>query len=187
MFGTGYQRMARGAISEGSVSHEHGSDPSSAGNHANLGGEPGRVLHLTLGAFDIYTVTDLELAEVLGDVSGRVSLSTSFEMLRGIMQNGGERARTYFDDKLKKALVVVGRGRRVRAHNGLPTDDCLHGNVLANGKTKGVVRFWESETITKRVRCFRIANSGQERRSEKGDGLRAQTLTGPCLARLPSS
>jgi hypothetical protein len=46
-------------------SHEHGGDSRPAGNHANVSGEVGSVLHLALGTLDLDNVADLELAKVL--------------------------------------------------------------------------------------------------------------------------
>lgn len=54
--------------------YEHRGDSGSAGDHANVLGIVGSVAHLTLGALDVDIVADLELAKVLRDVAGRVTL-----------------------------------------------------------------------------------------------------------------
>lgn len=54
--------------------HQHRGDSGSAGDHANVLGIVGSVAHLALGALDVDIVADLELAKVLRDVAGRITL-----------------------------------------------------------------------------------------------------------------
>ena len=106
---------------------QHGSDTSSACNHAEVPDHVGCVDHGALGTLDLHLVADVEVCNMLGDVAGGVRL----------------------DQEIEETLVVVGGGGGVGAHNflGLAFDIGGEGDVLADGKTENVALLGEFEAV----------------------------------------
>jgi hypothetical protein len=114
---------------------QHGSDASAACNHAEVPDHIGCIDHGALGALNLHLVADLEVRNVLGDVTGGVRL----------------------DQEIEETLVVVGGGGGVRAHNllGLTFDTGGEGNVLADGKTENVALLGELEAVATNINISR--------------------------------
>ena len=121
--------LIRGVSGDGSDDLVHGSDTGTTSNHVKSLDHVGSVVESTLGASDLDGRANSETSNVLGNVTIRVRL----------------------DKQIKVALIKVGGGGGVRAHDFLAIDLGHDGNVLANGQAKGVAGSRETETVNGRV------------------------------------
>lgn len=104
---------------------EHGRDAGSAGDHAEVAHEVGRVDHCALGAADLYGLSDLHRGDVLGDIAGGVRL----------------------DEEVDMAAVFIGGDGRVGADDFFAVDGGGEGDVLADGEAEDVGWAGEGETV----------------------------------------
>jgi hypothetical protein len=114
---------------------EHGRDPGTASDHAEVAHHVRGVDEGALGAAHLDGLADGEAGEVLGDVAGGVRL----------------------DQEVKVAGLVVARDRGVGAHDLLAGsvglgDGGTDGDVLANGQTEDVLRGGQLEPVASRDR-----------------------------------
>ena len=121
----------------------------STGNHAKLEGEVGVVVHLSFRAPDHELVADLELSDMAGYISSRVGLQEHADRgepgcrKHSKSKHREESASTHLDEKVKVALVVVGRGGRVRAHDLLAANLSLDADMLSDGQAED--GFWTGQ------------------------------------------
>lgn len=101
------------------------SESGTTSNHTNLVGQFRSVVHLTLGALDLDELANLELVNVLGDVSIGVRL----------------------DDQVEEASVIVGRSGSVGSLDILAIDVGLEGDVLTNGQAENTVALRQTESV----------------------------------------
>ena len=104
---------------------QHGCDSGTAGDHAEVAHEVGRVDHGALGAAHFDGLPWGEGSDVLGDVAGGVR----------------------FDEDIDVAAVFVGGDGRVGADDFLAVDGGGEGDVLADGEAENVGREGEGEAV----------------------------------------
>lgn len=117
-----------GTVADDSLDNlQHGGDTSTTGDHTNVAAHVGGVDHGALGAADLHVVADLQLGEILGDVTLGVGL----------------------DEQIEVSGLIVGGDRGVRANNllGLTGDSSSERDVLANGEAEDIGGTGEGETV----------------------------------------
>lgn len=117
-----------GTVADDSLDNlQHGGDTSTTGDHTNVAAHVGGVDHGTLGAADLHVVADLQLGEILGDVTLGVGL----------------------DEQIEVSGLIVGGDRGVRANNllGLTGDSSGERDVLADGEAEDIGGTGEGETV----------------------------------------
>lgn len=117
-----------GTVADDSLDNlQHGGDTSTTGDHTNVAAHVGGVDHGALGAADLHVVADLQLGEILGDVTLGVGL----------------------DEQIEVSGLIVGGDRGVRANNllGLAGDRSGERDVLTDGEAEDISGTGEGETV----------------------------------------
>ena len=119
-------RLVVWVLEHGSDDLEHRRDAGTACKHTDVRAQSGPVVELALGSFDADMVANRQERHVPGDVSLFICL----------------------DHEVKVTEIIIRRCRRIRTHDALAINICLHRDVLSNGQTKYVVGVGQTEAVT---------------------------------------
>lgn len=125
-------------LGDGADDLEHGGDSGSSSNHGEGADHVGGVDELSLRTTAADGLTDLQVGEVLGDVTGGVGL----------------------DEKVEVTKVGIGRNGSVRANNFLSINSGGDRDVLSDGESEDAGGGGKVELVT--VMCERLSRCSRD-------------------------
>jgi hypothetical protein len=124
---------------------DHWCDAGTTSDHAEVASHTGLVTEVALGTFDADSAAELELRNVLGDIALFISLEGQYESCA----TQDWQKRSYFDEEVKMAAVIIIADRGITAGNHFTVNLGRDGYVLSDGKAENILRVRELETIPK--------------------------------------
>lgn len=152
-----------GAVADDSLNNlEHGSDTGTTRDHTNVATHVGGVDHGTLGTADLHGLADLQLSQVLGDVTLGVSLDQQIEVtglvvggdggvgtddLLGLTGNSGGEG-DVLADRETQDIGGTGQGKAVDGDIVRDVVDLLELEVLEFGRVQDLARLcWRKDRL----------------------------------------